>query len=227
MKRKKCIVFDFDMTLADSAGVIAKLLNETAAHFGHERQPHYYIMRCIGNTHEKMLSHVTSVTDEVALLKMGDHYREIIQDEMPRLTTFFPYVDTCVSELFSHGVRIGCLSIKPTNLLVASLQKYELMQYFEVVKGREDVPAQKPDPRALFSVVDELGLPKEEIFYVGDSLVDEETARRAGVDFGAMLLGGTRREQFDPTFTTAFYKNWTEFYDNVVKELGVVKEISE
>ena len=54
----------------------------------------------------------------------------------------------------------------------------------------------KPDPTGLLRAVGALGTPKERCLYVGDSLTDAETARRAGVRFAAVLSGVTKREAF-------------------------------
>ncbi len=146
MKRYRAIVFDFDMTMADSAEVIADLLNETAVHFGYEKKSLEYVLPCLGQTHELMLSHVSGQTDPVKLLEMRDHYRMIIREEMPRRTTFFPDVDTGLATIRGKNIRIGLLSQKPGELLIASLVKYRLDGYFTSIKGGADVPRPKAGP---------------------------------------------------------------------------------
>ena len=65
-----------------------------------------------------------------------------------------------------------------------------------VIVGSEDVEAMKPDPSGLLHAVKTLETPKERCLYVGDSMTDAETARRAGVPFVAVLSGVTEREAF-------------------------------
>ncbi|MCP5515086.1 MAG: HAD family hydrolase [Spirochaetales bacterium] len=215
MKHYKAIVFDFDMTLADSAKIIGDLLNETASHFGYEKKSYDFILPCIGNTHEIMLSHVTGEKDPEKLMEMRDYYRRIIQDEMPRRTTFFPDVKKCLSLIHGKGIKIGLLSQKPGNLLVASLVKYQLNNFFSSIKGGNDVPCPKPDPSGLLAIIDEFKLSVEDVLYIGDSLVDEMTAQNAGVDFAAMLLGGTTREQFNADFATAFFCDFGDLISSI------------
>ena len=45
---------------------------------------------------------------------------------------------------------------------------------------KENVPV-KPDPSIVFGILSKCPTPKAEVLYVGDSGVDMETARRAGV----------------------------------------------
>lgn len=203
-KKYKAVVFDFDMTIADSSQVIVCLLNDTAEHFGYSRKRYEEVLPCVGNTHEIMLGYVTGEKDREKLLTMRTYYRAISKEEMPKRTTFFPGVERCLKTLKSRGIKVGLLSLKLRDLLFASLDKYDLSRYFDQVLGSEDVPAHKPDPSGMFKMMEKLGVDRREILYVGDSLVDEKTAKNAGVDFCAMLLGGTVKDQFDKEFVTRY-----------------------
>ena len=66
----------------------------------------------------------------------------------------------------------------------------------DFIVGAENVKIEKPNPEGLLWVMDHLKLKKEEILYVGDSLVDAQTAQNAGVDFAGVLTGTTTREDF-------------------------------
>ena len=203
-KKYKAVIFDFDMTIADSSQVIVSLLNDTAEHFGYSRKSYEEVLPCVGNTHEIMLSYVTGVRDQEKLLEMREYYRAISREEMPKRTVFFPGVETCLKRLKKQGIKVGLLSLKLRELLFASLDKYGLSRYFDLVLGCEDVPAHKPDPSGMFKAIEKLGVGRGDVLYVGDSLVDEGTAKNAGVDFCAMLLGGTAKNQFDQDFVKGY-----------------------
>ncbi len=61
-----------------------------------------------------------------------------------------------------------------------------------MIVGGEDVTCEKPDPEGLLKAVETLGRDKQDVLYVGDSLVDAKTAQSAGVDFAAVLTGTTK-----------------------------------
>lgn len=206
MKSYKAIIFDFDMTLADSANVIITLLNMVSLHYGYGEMSPEETMPVVGNTHEIMLSHVTGEKDTEKLLEMRQYYRQLCREEMPARTEFFDDVPACLENIHRKGIKIGLLSLKLHDVLMASLVKYDLAKYFEVVTGCEDVAAPKPDPSGLFRTMDELGVTPEETLYIGDSLVDQGAAFAAGTDFAAMLRGGTKREQFDPKIVKYYYE---------------------
>ena len=65
-----------------------------------------------------------------------------------------------------------------------------------MVVGGEDVSAHKPDPEGLLLAAARLGRDPSEILYVGDSVTDAETARRAAVCFAAVLSGVTPAAAF-------------------------------
>ena len=59
-----------------------------------------------------------------------------------------------------------------------------------------DVKVEKPIPEGLLWAIDALKAAKEDVLYVGDSIVDAKTAQNADVDFAAVLTGTTEREAF-------------------------------
>lgn len=216
MKRYKAIIFDFDMTLADTARIIVDLLNEAACHFGYPAMEFSKALPTVGNTHEIMLSHVTGERDPDKLLEMRTYYRGLCRSEMPARTEFFPDAPACLRTIAESGIAVGLLSQKLRDVLMASLVKYGLDGCFQQVYGCEEVPAAKPDPAGLIAIMGAMGVTAGETLYVGDSLVDQEAARGAGTDFAAMLRGGTAREQFDPAVVTYFYRTAEELRQDVL-----------
>jgi len=63
------------------------------------------------------------------------------------------------------------------------LRRFGLERYFDLVVTSLDVRKPKPDPEAIQKILSLFGLNSREACYIGDSAVDEETARRAGVLF--------------------------------------------
>lgn len=209
----KAVIFDFDMTLADSQRIIVRLLNETAKNFGYEVKQEDYVSKIIGNTHEKMLAYVTGEKDEKKILEMREYYRMLCRLYMPENTTFFPNVDKALERIYEDGSKLAVLSLKLTDLLEKSLTKYDLRKYFDVVNGCEAVSSQKPDPEGVNNILKVMNINSRNVLYVGDSVVDQETAYNAGVDFCAMLMGKTKKSSFDPQKVSVFCNSWKDFID--------------
>ena len=67
--------------------------------------------------------------------------------------------------------------------------------FFNIIVGGEDVKTPKPSPEGLNIAIERLQTDKATTLYIGDSTVDAETARNAGVDFAGVLHGMTTREE--------------------------------
>ncbi len=112
--------------------------------------------------------------------------------------------------VFDFDMTLADTSHVIVDLLKASLDKYGLLKYFQYVLGGDEVKTPKPDPEGILRMRELFGVEKEELLYVGDSLVDEKAAEAAGVDFCAMLLGGTRAEQFQEKNRARAFHSWEE-----------------
>ena len=209
LTKYQALVFDFDMTLADTARVIVDLLDKTAQHFGYAAVSYEEARLAVGNTHKNMLKMVTGEQQDEKLLIMQEHYRRLCREEMAGRTELFPGVLSGIRGLYLQGKKLGVLSQKLKDVLVASLAHCGLLEYFTCVLGVEDVARAKPAPDGLLTAAERLGVCPTDILYIGDSLVDEGTAEAAGVDFAPMLLGGTRREEFQKKHVGMF-SSWEE-----------------
>jgi len=95
-----------------------------------------------------------------------------------------------------RGLALGVVSTKYRRRIETILQRDGLDGLFDVIIGGEDVATLKPDPEGLLLAAERLRTPVSETLFVGDSIVDAEAARRAGMPFAAVLSGVTPREEF-------------------------------
>ena len=59
--------------------------------------------------------------------------------------------------------------------------EFNLGRWFDRIVCALDVENPKPHPEGVFRILDDLGCDKKDTVYIGDSMVDEEVARRAGI----------------------------------------------
>ena len=81
------------------------------------------------------------------------------------------------------AVPVGVVSLNAESAVRLALERDGLIEDVDVVVGRDSVPERKPSPEPLLAAIEDLGVDPDEAIFVGDSDGDEETARRAGVDF--------------------------------------------
>ena len=68
-----------------------------------------------------------------------------------------------------------------TDTMERLLTEFDLDGYFDLVVTCRDVKYPKPHPEALLKILDHFGLAAHQIIYIGDSQVDEQAARAAGI----------------------------------------------
>lgn len=76
------------------------------------------------------------------------------------------------------------------------MERNDARNVIDVIIGGDDVKNEKPDPEGLLAAIQKLNVSKNQVLYVGDSIVDAKTAQSAGVDFVAVLTGTTKRGVF-------------------------------
>jgi phosphoglycolate phosphatase len=191
------IVFDFDLTLADSSRGFIACHNFAAASFGLTPPSPEAIAASIGTPLDLVFPRFYG-QDKVALEEAYVRaYQEHADEVMTGLTVMLPGAPEAIGKLGSSGYKLGIVSQKLRYRVEDVLRRESLLECFGVVLGGDDIPAFKPDPRGLLMAVEQLGAGTSSALYVGDTVIDAEAARRAGLPFVAVLTGATVREDFD------------------------------
>jgi phosphoglycolate phosphatase len=122
---------------------------------------------------------------------------EKADEVMADMTHVFEDVKGLLTRLRDEDVKLGIVSTKFRYRIESILRREDLLGSFSVIVGGEDVTRYKPDPEGLLKAVEALEVSPLKSVYVGDSVVDAETAGRAGIPFIAVLTGVTSREAFE------------------------------
>ena len=192
----RAVVFDFDYTLVDSSRAVIACANYALSALGLPLASAEAICRTIGLPLPDIL--VELAGREHA--SRGEEFRRLFVskgDEVGNeLTVLLAEAAPAIHALRSCGLGLGIVSTKLRYRMEGFLRREGLLDAFTIIVGVEDVPAPKPDPSGLLLAVERLRVSPTDCLYVGDSVVDAETARRAGVPFLAVLSGVTPKEAF-------------------------------
>lgn len=178
-------VFDLDGTLIDSAPDMAVAVNRAFVAHGLEATDPGVVAGLIGNGAHRLVAdllarqRIPAAPSDIEALT--DAYLRCYADAPVVSTTIYPHVAQDLSALKAAGWRLGICTNKPQALTHAVLAGLGIDQLFDAIRGADAVPARKPDPGHLRAVIEALGL--DRAVYVGDTEVDEATARAAGVPF--------------------------------------------
>lgn len=191
LQQYSAVLFDFDGTLADSYAAIACSVNHVRSQRGLPALSEAEVNRFVGRGADYLLLHTvpgSNLEDNLAC------YRAHHPTVMRELTQFLPGALALLTTLHQHGKKIGLCSNKPRLFSQQLLEHLKVSALFDVVLGPEDVPLPKPAPDMLQEAIRRLGLPKEQVLYVGDMLIDIQTARSAGVCVWAVATGSEERQ---------------------------------
>jgi phosphoglycolate phosphatase len=130
-------------------------------------------------------------------------FRKKYWEVFPDHTHFLPGAKELAFELHRRGIRQAIATNKLGRFSRAIIRHFGMEDLFVAVLGDEDVAINKPDPEMLLAAIERLALPKEAIVMVGDSLVDIEAARNAGIRVFAVPSGTTPREVLQRANPTA------------------------
>ena len=179
----KAILFDFDGTIADTIPVLTEAVNRTLAGFGYPG--HGTVKGFINHGARELMRGALpkELQKDEALLdtafeKYTQNYRKIY------LHTNKPYAGIYrAMETIRPHAKIGILSNKPDEMTQGLVKQLFPDGQVDAAVGFEDGKPGKPDPYLAKKVADRLCVRLCDCLLVGDSEVDIETARNAGMEF--------------------------------------------
>jgi len=195
----KAVIFDLDGTILDTLGDLMGAVNGMLRHFGYPEHPDPAFHKlAIGtgmrNYVRKSLPPEVAADEEkldLCLTKMRELYAAHTND----LTKPYPGIIKMLDALTEEGIIINVLSNKPnipTNELVEAWFSQQPFRY--VFGEREGVP-RKPEPQAPLEIAEALGFLPSEMAFIGDSGVDMQTGKNAGMLPIGVLWGFRSREE--------------------------------
>lgn len=183
----KLAIFDLDGTLIDSRLDLVHSVNAALLHIGRPALPDDIIASYVGDGAPILIQRalggetVPEATVRQGLQFFLSYYREHKLDH----TTVYAGVKEALTVVrqTSHGTqrKLAVLSNKPvvpSRLIVEAL---DLGPFFTQIYGGNSFATKKPDPEGALRLLDENGVRPEEAVIVGDSHVDVETGRNAGL----------------------------------------------
>lgn len=190
----EAVVFDLDGTLLDTLDDLTDATNAALEKVGLPRRSREEVRAFVGNGVVKLIERAVGERKELtenALAAFKEYYAVHCADK----TAPYAGILELLNVLREKGVRTAVLSNKP-DFAVKSLAKSYFDGLFLSAAGENEAEGirKKPAPDALFSVMKQLGVAAEKAVYVGDSEVDIQTAKNAGVDYICVTWGFRSKE---------------------------------
>lgn len=194
--RYKAVCFDFDYTLGDATDAIVAGFTHALTQMGWPAPERNAVRRTVGYMIEDAYTMLTGDTDPEHKKQMHPLFVEVAHPMQVEHTPLFPGALELLDALHRHGVKLGVVSSKRTQVLHDVMANNGALKYFELIIGSDAVSRHKPDPEGLILATERLGAERKNLLYCGDTLIDANTAAGAGVDFCAVLNGTTTAAEF-------------------------------
>lgn len=176
-------IFDLDGTLLNTIADLAEAANVALERCGfptHSPAAYpYYVGNGVTRLLERVLPDDARTPDNVERLR--EHFMDYYGEHLTDHTSPYPGIDQLLADLNERGVAMAVASNKYQEAVTRLINYFfPTIPWVAVMGQQEGVPV-KPDPSIVFSILGEHPTPKSQVVYIGDSGVDMETARRAGV----------------------------------------------
>jgi phosphoglycolate phosphatase len=180
------ILFDLDGTLIDSTEAILESFSVAFEENSLEPRDSSDVERLIGYPLDVMFSELGARSDLVAqcVESYKKHYRVISKQK----TTLLPNAKEAI-ELASSFAKLGVVTTKTARYSRELLEHFEVMHYFEILIGREDVINPKPHPEPILKAIDLMGANINKTFMIGDTNLDTVSAKEANIKSLGVLSG--------------------------------------
>lgn len=164
-------------------------MNATRAHLGMSPINPNLVYSYVGNGTRVLVARALGADVTEDLVEQGhrfflSHYEKHALDN----TDLYPGVREMLEQL-SGKHDLAILTNKPVSISVEIAEALRMTPYFRAVYGGDSFAAKKPDAIGLLTLMRESHSTPKEMLMVGDSNVDVETARNAGVKSCGVLWG--------------------------------------
>jgi phosphoglycolate phosphatase len=176
----RALIFDLDGTLIDSKCDLIRSVNATLRELHRGELPEETIAGYIGHGAPTLVARALGGTATEEELKHGlDFFLRYYENHKMDNTVAYPGVPDTLSQLSDFPMAV--LTNKPARISARILEALGLHGYFRRIYGGNSFEKKKPDPLGATSIICEFGVAPQETLFVGDSEVDVQTARNAGM----------------------------------------------
>jgi phosphoglycolate phosphatase len=215
---KKLILYDLDGTLADTRRDIINGVRYALEILKGPELTDDEIKDCVGTGLHALIKQVFRTEDE----KLADRGSKLYREHYKKHMLDHTHLYRGAREFLEHfkDRKQAVITNKPNPFSSQILESLDVAHFFIAILAGDNGLPFKPDPAAIHHLMEETGAVSEEVIFVGDSPIDIQAARNAGVEVVTLSHGfaseATLREakpdhivhDFDELFRLAQEKGW-------------------
>jgi len=185
------VIFDLDGTLIDSRLDLVHSVNAALRHIGRTELPDDVIASYVGDGAPLLIQRALGgeVVDEALVRKGLEFFLKYYREHKLDHTTVYPGVAEALAAIQNSASqsqngaprKLAVLSNKPVIPSKAIVDALGLGQFFSQIYGGNSFTTKKPDPEGARRLLEEYGVQPQNAAIIGDSHVDVNTGRNAGM----------------------------------------------
>ena len=212
---KTAVIFDLDGTLLNTLEDLKDSTNYALQKFGFPQKTLDEVRSFVGNGLRMLIVRAVPAGTEDAVIDavlqtMKLHYAENYHNK----TRPYDGIEALLARLKAEGYPMAIVSNK-ADLVVALLRKLYFDTLIPVAVGETEGVLRKPAPDMVIEGLRRLGLPGAKAVYVGDSEVDLQTARNAGLPCLSVTWGFRSIQQLEEAGAQHLVHTPEELYETI------------
>lgn len=190
-KKKTTILFDFDGTLAETMMLIHNIFNRLSSMYGYRHLPADEVEACRHLSIQEFIKHCRIPNWKVPFIAI--HARRLMHRDMNLVTPPLGLVDV-LTQIHNSGSYIMDILTSNRQKNVHKFLLQHQIDWFDKVESTRAILSKK---KRVEKYIRLKGLKAENLYYVGDTTIDVESARHAGAKTVAVSWGLNTREALE------------------------------
>lgn len=190
----KLAIFDLDGTLIDTLSSITASVNIMREEMGSVLVDKRIILPFVGKGSANMLQALCNATPD-SMNMFVTQYNKIYEENLFNQLQVYQGIGALLANLKADGIKVAVVTNKYHRQALDILE-YCFKQFsFDAIQGVTDEALKKPNPTQTLALLKQLGVQSHEAVFIGDSVIDQQTARAAAIDFKFISWGYGKAEQ--------------------------------
>ena len=189
------VIFDLDGTLMDTVDDLTNAVNVLLEEIDRPPVSRESVRGMIGEGLSIFLQRASGIDDPETIASLMERYRPLYFARLLDNTKLFPGIPMLLDAVVEADMPMCALSNKPHEYTVPLCEALLNRWSFVRIQGTVDGVPKKPDPTAALALTREMNRPPANVYFVGDSTVDIQTAQNAGMISIAITWGYGDREE--------------------------------
>lgn len=220
MKKYEAVIFDLDGTLLDTLDDLKDAVNYVMRKHHFPEHSLENIRKAVGNGIRKLMERsVPEGTKEDVLEAAFLDFRVYYKANCKNKTKPYDGMIELVEKLRAEGYKLAVVSNK-NDEAVREIIPYYFGELFDISVGAKEGVAKKPAPDTVLYTLGNLGVKREKTIYVGDSQVDVETAKNAGLEGIFVTWGFRSKEELAKAGALEFAGDVAQLYEKIQEKSG-------